>query len=65
MVNIINNKRKPKLTKVDIHVKIENMGLDMKVESLEHLYNILTYQHEELGKNIIGKLVVSNDNKED
>jgi len=50
--------------KINIHVQVESMDLDMKVESLEHLNNILKYRHEDLKENIIGKLVLQeNDNK--
>ena len=49
---------------VNIHVQIKKMNLDMKVESLEHLSDILKYRHKELEENIVGKLVIrENDNK--
>ena len=49
---------------INIHVQVKTMDIDMKVESLEHLNNILKYRHEELKENITGTLIIGkNDNK--
>jgi len=64
MVKILQQEIKLNKPTVNIHVQIKSMNIDMKVESLEHLSNILKYRHEELGENIVGKLVIrENDNK--
>ena len=64
MVKILQEYTEISKPKINIHVQVKSMDIDMKVESLEHLNNILQYRHEDLKEKIIGKLVLQkNDNK--
>lgn len=63
MVKIIQEKIELNPPKINVHVKVESMGLDMMVVSIEHLVDILKHQHETLKSNVSGSILINkNDN---
>lgn len=64
MVKILQETLEFSKPKIDVHVQIKSMNLDMKVKSVEHLSRILLYRSNELKENIVGKIILrENDNK--